>query len=396
MKKRILILSLLITVSITTTLAQEDGIQFFEGSWAEILAQAKNLNKVIFMDAYATWCGPCKQMSANVFPQKEVGGFFNANFLSVKMDMEKGDGLALAKLYNVRAYPTLLFINWKGEIIHRSVGGRKAEAFIELGKEALDDTKNFRSLELAYLASPDNFDRMTGYAKALKQSYDRSYIEVVNHFLKKNPIEQLPLERSWTIISNFFEDPKTDEFRYLLKNRKSYEEKVSKDTVDKKIGEVVEMMISQVVRKNDPDAMESLKKTIIEIQPAKVDYYLALADLQYSQRKSDWGTYAGAVLTFLSYMPDIDPVKLNSFAWNFYLNVDDQQALKKMTDIVEKAVKNQDEYFIHDTWAALLFKTKNYKQALKEAKAAISIAKKDDAPYEETLELIREIEKAMK
>ncbi len=50
------------------TLAQQ-GMKFEHGiTWKEIQAKAKAENKYIFMDAFTTWCGPCKYMAANIFP----------------------------------------------------------------------------------------------------------------------------------------------------------------------------------------------------------------------------------------------------------------------------------------------------------------------------------------
>src|SRR5690606_40768831 len=83
----------------------QDGIQFQKNTFGEMLEKAKKENKLIFIDAMAVWCGPCKLMDKNVFSQKPVGDYFNANFINGKFDMEKGEGLELAARYGVRSYP---------------------------------------------------------------------------------------------------------------------------------------------------------------------------------------------------------------------------------------------------------------------------------------------------
>ena len=75
----------------------EEGIKFFEGTWEEALTLAKKEHKIIFVDAYTTWCGPCKQMAKDVFTQKEVGDFYNKSFINVKLDMEKGEGIGFSQ-----------------------------------------------------------------------------------------------------------------------------------------------------------------------------------------------------------------------------------------------------------------------------------------------------------
>jgi uncharacterized protein YyaL (SSP411 family) len=59
--------------------------------------KAKKENKLIFVDAYASWCGPCKLMVKNIFPLKTVGDYYNSHFINAKIDMEKGEGIELAK-----------------------------------------------------------------------------------------------------------------------------------------------------------------------------------------------------------------------------------------------------------------------------------------------------------
>lgn len=129
-----LLLSFLTVQSENPVDTDHAGIRFFEGTWDEALAQAKKENKLIFLDVYATWCGPCKKLSALTFPDPEVGNYYNNRFINVKVDGEKGEGLTLRQRYGVRGYPTLLFINHKGEVVHRTAGFRDPSRFLELGK----------------------------------------------------------------------------------------------------------------------------------------------------------------------------------------------------------------------------------------------------------------------
>ncbi|WP_229212825.1 thioredoxin family protein [Dyadobacter soli] len=114
--------------------AAEKGIQFTEGSWSSILKKAKKENKIIFLDAYTTWCGPCKLLQKNVFTREDVGTVFNGNFINVKMDMESGEGPALLKRYPIEGYPTLFFINGKGKVVKQLLGNQKPEDLIKAAK----------------------------------------------------------------------------------------------------------------------------------------------------------------------------------------------------------------------------------------------------------------------
>src|SRR5690349_7736284 len=134
----------------TTVFAQNRAIKFETGSFASVLAKAKKENKPIMMDAYTTWCGPCKMMDKQVFTNDTVADYFNANFIAYKSDMEKGEGLELVKRYEVRAYPNFIFIAPDGSVEHRAVGARPPKAFVEVGKEALNPEKRYGFYQKKY------------------------------------------------------------------------------------------------------------------------------------------------------------------------------------------------------------------------------------------------------
>jgi thiol:disulfide interchange protein len=151
MKKKIIILfcfAAIVIITVSATMKQsissvenksntESGIQFTSISFEEALKLAKKEKKNIFLDAYASWCGPCKMLKKNIFTQKEVGDFYNSNFINMAIDMEQGEGPKLAQKYKVQAYPTLLFINHKGEVVGSALGYHQADEIIALGKKYL-------------------------------------------------------------------------------------------------------------------------------------------------------------------------------------------------------------------------------------------------------------------
>lgn len=87
-----------------------------------ILAEAKAKNKLVFVDCYAVWCGPCKYMDENVFNQPDVVKMFTKNFVNFKVDVESFDGVNVSINYKVNSFPTYLFLNGDGEVVHRLEG----------------------------------------------------------------------------------------------------------------------------------------------------------------------------------------------------------------------------------------------------------------------------------
>ncbi len=107
-------------------LGMAQGIVFEpEGDFGAAIRKAKAENKVMFVDFYTDWCGPCKQMTADVFTRKAVGDVFNRNFVNVKVNAEKGEGVSLAEKAGIMAYPTMLFLDpHTGKTLHAVLGYR--------------------------------------------------------------------------------------------------------------------------------------------------------------------------------------------------------------------------------------------------------------------------------
>ena len=114
----------------------KEGIQFHKGTWAEALALAKKDNKLVFLDVYASWCGPCKKLKKRTFSNDKVGKYFNEHFINVSVDGEEGEGVAIASAYNVSSYPSLYLINGDGKIVTETGGYISASELISFGKSA--------------------------------------------------------------------------------------------------------------------------------------------------------------------------------------------------------------------------------------------------------------------
>ena len=118
--------------------ATDEGIIFVESDWKKALAEAKKQNKPIFLDAYTTWCGPCRMLKQHTFTDKAVAEYFNKNFINVALDMEKGDGLAVAEKYQIRAYPTLIITDADQKSVSISEGYIGPGELMQFGKYVID------------------------------------------------------------------------------------------------------------------------------------------------------------------------------------------------------------------------------------------------------------------
>ena len=115
------------------------GVKFIPSqTLTAVLERAEKENKLVFVDFYTTWCTPCKMMDKDVFSDKGIADFFNDNFLSYKVDAEKGNGVNLATVFDVSVYPTLFFLNEKGRVLEKKQGAAYHTELMEMARRALD------------------------------------------------------------------------------------------------------------------------------------------------------------------------------------------------------------------------------------------------------------------
>ena len=367
-------------------LLSAQSIAFENSAWADILAKAKKENKLIFLDAYAAWCGPCKMMAKQTFTDAEVAKFYNASFVNAKIDMEKGEGPDLAEQFQVQAYPTLLFVDAEGGVVHRALGYHDAAQFIELGRAANDPAKNQRGLDQRYARGDRDPQFLTEYLAAKAASSDPNVGQIAAEYLATQKDWGTPANME--IILQYANDPASKPFEYFLDNRAKFTEAYGEEAVQNKgfaaIGTHLE---------NNPDAPMAQTQTMIRkiLGGAEGDKMAAYYPVMFYQQTGDMAQYATAAVAFFTQFPPDNWSELNEMAWSFYENVDDKKMLEQALEWAKKSVALEANYYNTDTLAALYYKLGNKKQALKHAKKAIELAKKSDADYSATEELIEKI-----
>ncbi len=165
MKKTISILVIILTFGFT----QAQEIKWM--SMNEALKAQEKQPKKILMDAYTTWCGPCKLMDKNTFTNKDVVNYVNKHFYPVKFDAEGTEEVLykdfnytnpnydpkrkgrnsqhfLANALKISGYPSLVFFDEKSNVIAPIVGYRTPEQLeIFLKMIANNDYKKLTSAE---------------------------------------------------------------------------------------------------------------------------------------------------------------------------------------------------------------------------------------------------------
>jgi len=383
------IFSLIIsTIILSVIVFGQDGIEFNKEDWSSILAQAEKEDKLVFVDAYTVWCGPCKKMARDVFPQKEVGEFYNKKFINVQMDMEKGEGLAFAEKYNVNVYPTLLFVAADGSLVHRSAGYKDSPEFIELGNTALDPSKRISSLEARYENGDRDPEFLINYAAILYDVYDGSHVPVVEAYLETQ--SDWNTDENLIIIFHYVNDTDSKLFEHMVENKDLYIEKFGQIEVSARFQNLIINSINESAGSSSLDQIDALYE---KVYPEKAKQLSAAFRLSYYRQAGDRDNFAKTAIQYYKDFPTEDPAELNDMAWTFYTVVDDKKQLKQAVKWAKKSVKIANNYYNNDTLAALYSKLGKKKKAIKAAKQAIEIAKEIGEDYSETQQLLDEIYK---
>lgn len=280
-----LFLWLVLSFTTLSLFAQNRSVDFLHSSFAEVKAKAKAANKPIFFDGYTTWCGPCKYMSSKVFTQDKVADFFNANFINTKFDMEKDEGIELAKKYDVRAYPTFLILDTAGNVMHRIVGGGEADEFIEKVKAGLNPETNLLAQKTKYEKGNRDPQFVLSYLSTLRDSYLMKESEdVALNYLKTLKENEKVTKETWPIYNQFVNDLFSKEFIFILTNRLKFTDVVGDSAVSAKIGSVFsyKTMSLLVNRRGTVYSKEESKKVRDFIGTCKVkdsQNYLNILDM---------------------------------------------------------------------------------------------------------------------
>lgn len=369
---------------VTMTFAQ-DGIQFSDKPWAEILQQAKAENKIVFVDAYTAWCGPCKAMSQKVFPDKKVGEFFNAQFVNAKIDMEKGEGPQLASQYQVRVYPTFLFVDGNGKIVHRSIGYHNPDQLLELGSAASNPMQQMASLDELYAKGDRSPDFLHKYALAKGEEMNGSHRPIAEEYLATQ--SNWKTDKNLEFIYKLTDDATSKMFDFLAQNKAVFIEKYGERAVAGKI----QGLVQAALYSKDGDVLANAAKIFPTVYPERAEEMISSFKMIHYLGAGDGENYAKAAI---QHYKDFKPTawdELNDTAWNFYEIVEQKKYLKKGVKFAKQSIKMSNQYFNNDTLAALYYKLGKKGKAMAAANRAIYLAKEEGENPQETLNLLEKI-----
>lgn len=422
------ILSFCFSINIIVAYSQSNEIKFEKSSFSQIKSKANKENKLIFMDCYTSWCGPCKRMARETFTNDSVVNYFNEHFISCSFDMEKGEGLTLANNYKIGCFPSLLFLDGDGVVIHRGSGYMDVNAFMKFSLDAESSQNSFSKIEKNYKNNPDDPNAAISYIKRLSAAC-MPYDEVIDKYFSNQKESDLIYESNWELISTFLRSYDNREIQYVINHLDEFRKRYSSGdkfmNPDNFISEVISTTIETYginpdkTIKDVEDILNVAVKNNIKGFNERSVFKLKMT--YYSQQKN-WKAYCNLALKdgdrFVFF------TNTNEICWNLYLNTNNKNLLEKAVgwmdrykafykktfdwalsgDLTSTPLNEKDPDIIAaygesivygpwDTYAALLYKLKNKTEAKINAENAIIVGKRFGIDVSETEALLKKIEK---
>ena len=278
-----------------TTLQEMEAVQ----------KKASDQQLMLFVDVYATWCGPCKMMDRDVYTDPAVAEYMNANFISVRMDGETDYGRVYAAAQELEGYPSMFIFNMNGEPVSRVVGFTPAEQLVSTLKATVDGYKEIRIYQAKYQRGTLEELEFAAYIAALRSMGNQKeadklgdeYLEqVIGEKLSDNDIGvvayHMDLDDPWW--PEFSSDPERlrtvlgDD--YMLAMEKIYNASLVKAIEEENIGLISKManeLAPLVEAETSSWDLRSLPFIQYYYYTNRVDELIAYVDQRFASDKKD-------------------------------------------------------------------------------------------------------------
>ncbi len=309
-------------------------------------AKAKAQHKLIFLDCFTQWCGPCKKMGREVFPLDSVGAYMNPKFVNLQIDMESEYGTPLARRLQISAYPTFIIFNANAQEIGRFLGYHEAGAFIAALEEKSRDLTT-TELQLRWENGERDPEFLRAYLATLTATYKVNEANDVAEAILDGQEETFAADS--TLRAIFFRNinnPFAKSFIYTVKNPTDLQTAAGENAVAMKIGSVLESYRRRLVIEGESTAtldqqnFDRFVALLSELGIADADHYRLSTLITLAEKQKDYVAYIGYIKEYLS-NPTLDAsdMQLANWAKPFAAPDADQQQKEEMKALLRQRVE---------------------------------------------------------
>jgi thioredoxin-related protein len=407
-----LIIALLLFVPIFLMAQNEKGISFlYSTNWNQLVQKAKSEHKFIFVDAMATWCGPCKDMDRIVYADPMIGDFMQKKFLSVKLQFDRTPGdnqwvkdwynatLNMQKTYRIDGFPTMLFFNPDGQLVYLEVGYKSKQKFMEIANMALTSdyvltiekylNGTLKGTDLSKFAVQANRFHNDSIANVVANKFKISYLDhqKVSSVLCPELLEFISVfDKIFSVNDNIFK------FMYhnpveadSLMKSPGYSRIFTDFTITKKYITPYLSGEGKSPSPNNNPEWSLMKKNISKnFNTETANRVIVDQKIRYYYKKKEWQNFISYSMEKYTNegISEEEMYMFNNFAYEFvFVYTNDPKILKQCISLMEAVVKKKPNLYIHvDTYACLLYKAGFKQLAIATEEKALSLAKEKNDP----------------
>ena len=394
---------------------EKKGIHFEKGlSWQQIKQKAKSANKYIFIDCYASWCGPCKKMDRDIYVTDSVGRFINGNFISVKIQADTtkydndeikrwyADAHNLMDNYKVNAYPTFLFLSPDGKIVHKGLGFKNEEKFLALASEALDTSKQYYTLVEKYRKGEKDYSTMANLIPTASDFEDENLVNQIGLDYTSNYLDHLSDSLLFTkdnlrLLYQYTQGSKERGFTLFLRESRKIDSVMdykgfSRALIDRVIykEEVAPVLLRDTSSMNWDSITNNISKKYDASYSTRI---VSRSKISWYKNKNDIKNYIKWIIISVA---DYSPVEdmnnwlyINYYSWEIFKNSTKTGELNTAAKWMKRMIENKSHpeninSYTLDTYANLLYKMGKKSEAIKYENRAAAIDPKEIL-YKKTL-----------
>lgn len=364
-------------------------LKFETSDWEAVKAKAKATNKPIFVDTYASWCEPCKWMDKHVFAKGEVAHFFGKHYISYKLDIEQGEGIAFAEKYRVYSYPTLLYFNPEGELVHRLIGAFDSQELLQKSKDALNPEYQIYTLQKRFEGGERGTAFLKQYVAALKEANEQ-YQPVADVYVQTVGLPALLEEENFEFLEAYINnDYRHRAYLYVASNRFAFGEALTAKRVDNYLSGALNVRCYKLVENAASKAtIKAFLQDVKRLMPERLDYYRARIDFYYNNNeKRDYKL----ALRYEKHCTDAN--SLNALArYMLEVHSGNKTQLNSALEWANKAILLEETVYTLETKALILLELGRKQEAWEVAKRQVELSQEKKEYVEESEALLKEIE----
>jgi thiol-disulfide isomerase/thioredoxin len=365
------------------------ALKFEKGDWEAVKERARAAGKPIFVDTYAAWCEPCKWMDKHVFSKGEVAQFFKQNYISYKLDIEKGEGVAFAEKYRVYTYPTLLYFDANGELVHRLIGAFEAKDLIKKSQDALKPDQQIYTLQKRFNGGERAPDFLRQYVSALKKANEQ-YQSVADVLVQMVGLPALVEEENFKFLEGYINhDYRHRAYLYVASNQELFKEALGANRVSNYLSGAFNVRCYKLVENAaSKSEIRTFLQDVKSLLPERLDYFKARIDFYYNR-----GNEKREFRLARRYEKHCTDAKsLNALA-RYMLDVHsgNHTQLENALEWAERAILLEETVYTLETKAMILMELGRKQDAWEVAKRQVALSEQAKEHVEESRALLEKI-----